>query len=311
MDPLSDILNLMQLTGTLYFRTSFSAPWGVAVPSFENVARFHYVHRGRCYARIDGLPDAVLLQQGDLIIVTRGAGHCLSDPSDAEIATLDRVLEDSGFAGRGTLVFGAAGPGHETQLVCGHFAFDAGSQHVLLDSLPPYIRLTDYGGSAPDWLDDTLKLIGGEAGQDRLGADLIAHKLSEIVFAQAIRKYLESQDGDLPGLAGFTDRHLARALAALHANPARNWTVADLAREAGLSRTAFSDRFTKLVTLTPLGYLTQWRMQIARRLLLDSALPIAEIAARSGYGSEAAFSRVFKRAFDMPPAGYRRTHAAV
>lgn len=309
MDLLSDILNMMQLSGTLYFRTSFTAPWGLQVPSFENVSRFHYVHRGRCFAHVSGEEEPVLLEQGDLVIVTRGAEHTLSDPVDADVRTVDQVVEASGFSGRGALVYGEAGAGYETQLICGHFAFDIGARHILLDSLPPYLLIKDYGKSTPDWLDDTLKIIGGEAGNDRLGGDLIALKLSEIIFTQAVRKYLMTDGRMQPGLAGFSDPRICRALEAIHSAPSKSWTVEELARVAGLSRTSFSNRFSELLDHTPLNYLTAWRMQLARHLLVDSELPIIEVAEQSGYRSEAAFGRVFKRHFDVPPASYRKMRA--
>lgn len=309
MDLLSDILNLMQLSGTLYFRTAFTAPWGVAVPRFENVSRFHYVHRGRCFARVGDDPEPVFLEQGDLIIITGGAGHILSDPVEAEAPTVDQVVQESGFTGRGALVYGAEGTGHETQLVCGHFAFDPGARHALLEALPPYIQIKDYGKATPDWLNDTLKIIGGEASGEQLGSEIIALKLSEIIFTQAVRLYLTTEGRDRPGLAGFADPNIHRALEAIHGAPSETWTVERLARIAGLSRTAFATRFSQTLANTPLGYLTDWRMQLARRLLLDSELPIIEVAERSGYQSEAAFGRVFKRYFDVPPARFRRAAA--
>jgi AraC family transcriptional activator of mtrCDE len=308
MDVLSDILNLMKLSGTLYFRTSFSSPWGVQVPAFENVSRFHYAHRGRCFARVEGEENAVLLEQGDLIIIPHGASHILSDPIDASALTVDQVVEDSGFTGTGALVFGAAGSGHETQLICGHFTFDTGARHLLLEALPSFIHIREYGKVSPSWLDDTLKIIGAEVGHDHLGGELIALKLSEIIFTQSIRQYLASEGQNRKGLAGFSDTHIRQALEAIHREPDKSWTVESLAKIAGLSRTGFSNKFTELVTLTPLAYLTAWRMQLARRLLTDTEIPIIEVATRSGYQSEASFGRVFKGHFEMPPATFRRTH---
>ena len=306
MDLLSDILRTMQLSGTLYFRTSFTAPWGVDVPPFQNVSRFHYAHRGRCFVHVGDETTPVLLNQGDLIIVTRGAGHRISDPVDAAAESVDRVVEASGFTGEGTLVYGGETSGHETQLVCGHFTFDPEARHILLDSLPDHIWLRDYGKSTPDWLNDTLKIIGGEAGTETMGSDLIALKLSEIIYTQAIRAFMSNEGRARKGLAGFTDPHISRVLQTIHTSPKHPWTVAELAQITGLSRTAFSTRFHELLTQTPLAYMTAWRMQLARRLLIDSRLAIIEIAERSGYRSEAAFGRVFKRYFDTPPASYRR-----
>jgi len=309
MDLLSDILSMMRLSGTLYFRTSFSSPWGVEVPAFENVSRFHYVHRGRCFAHVEGVGKAILLEHGDLIIIPHGARHTLSDPLDVEAKTVDQVVSESGFTGRGALVFGGLDTGHETQLICGHFAFDRGASHILIDTLPRSIHIKDYGQVSPGWLDDTLKIIGAEAGRSQLGSDLIALKLSEIIFTQSIRQYLAREGRDRRGLAGFGNPHIRQALEAIHQEPANAWTVASLARIAGLSRTAFSAKFSELTTHTPLGYLTSWRMQLARRMLVDSDVPIIEVAARTGYQSEASFGRVFKRQFDLPPARYRNSYA--
>jgi AraC family transcriptional activator of mtrCDE len=258
MDLLSNILNVMKLTGTLYFRTSFAAPWGVEVPRFENVSKFHYVHRGRCFARIEDQGEALFLEQGDLVIIPRGALHTLSDPAEVETLTVDQVVADSDFSGRGARVHGGADSGHETQLICDHFAFDPGASHVLIDALPQYLHIKDDGNVSPDWLDDTLKIIGSELGRDRLGSDLIALKLSEIIFTQAVRHYLKSDGKQQRGLAGFADRNLRLALEAVHRDAAAQWSMNGLAKMAGMSRTAFSSRFNELVGSTPLAYLTAW-----------------------------------------------------
>ncbi|MGB0632164.1 MAG: AraC family transcriptional regulator [Alphaproteobacteria bacterium] len=310
MDLLSDVLKLLDLTGTLYFRTSFRTPWGVSVPEFQNVARFHYAHRGRCFVRVNGATSPLALEQGDLVIVPHGAGHILSDPAEAPAPTVDEVVAQSGFTGKGALVWGGVDNGHETQLICGHFAFDTGARHHLLEALPPAIHIRDYGGSAPDWLENTLRIIGAEAGQATMGADLIAMKLSEIVFAQALRKYLETDGIRQPGLAGYADTRITRALEAMHSEPEHGWTVEELARVAGMSRAAFAGRFNDTLKIPPLTYLTDWRMQTARRMLLDTDIPIIEIAERTGYSSEASFGRVFKKHFEVRPAGYRRKKGA-
>jgi len=307
MDLLSGILNVMKISGSLYFRTSFTSPWGVEVPFHQNVSRFHYVHRGRCFVRVGNKDNAVFLEKGDLIIITRGASHKLSEPQDSPISSLDTIVEDSGFNGRGALMVGDPESGHETQLICGHFAFDPGANHVLLDSLPDYVVVKDYGKATPDWLDNTLQMIGSELGYGKLGGDFIALKLSEIIYAQAIRHYIENDGKSRPGLAGFADSHIRSALIALHDNPSEPWSVEALAKIAGMSRTAFSNRFNDLIGNTPLNYLINWRMQIARQMLIDTEYPIIDIALKAGYQSEAAFGRVFKRHFDIPPAGFRRS----
>jgi len=308
MDLLSDILSHMKLKGTLYFRTSFTSPWGVRVPAYANVSRFHFAHKGRCFIRIGDAEAPVPLEQGDLIIITGGAPHTLyCDPAtEVDAVPLDTVVEESGFTGSGALVYGGKETQHETQLICGHFAFDEHAQHPLIDALPPWIHISNYGEIAGSWMENTLKIIGNEAGREQIGGDLIALKLSEIIYAQALRAYLSSEGSSRSVLAGFTDPKIARALKVIHQDPAFPWTLDTLSAAVGLSRTAFATRFSTLMTTTPFNYITQWRMQIARQRLNDSTDAIIEIAEGVGYQSEAAFGRVFKRTFNIAPATYRR-----
>ena len=311
MDLLSDILALLKLQGTLYFRTEFNPPWGIAVPAFANVARFHLVHRGRCWLTVDGVEEPVLLEQGDLVIVTHGAAHQLSDPAAALARSVDDVVAQSGFTGDGALIYGEPGQGHDTQLVCGHFAFDRDAGHPLIEALPPFIHVRNTGDVAHLWLEGTLKLIGAEAGGTGLGATFITLRLSEIIFAQAIRAYLAADGAERRVFRGLIDPHISRSLHALHKQPEASWTLERMAQQAGLSRTGFANRFNECVGVTPMQYLTGWRMQVGRRLLVESDLPILEVAERSGYRSEAAFGRVFRRHFATTPARYRRDRQAL
>ncbi len=311
LDLLSDILTRLSLRGSLYFRTSFTEPWGVRVPAFRDVARFHYAHRGEAMVRVAGQAAPVQLAQGDLIIIPHGAAHVLScrHTGPEEALPLDDVLSRSGFPGHGTLVWGGEGAQQDTQLICGHFALAEGSRHILFERLPPLILMRGYGEEAGPWLEATLKVIGAEAGGARLGGDLIALKMSEAIFAQAIRAHVERVAREGGGIAGFGDPHLSRALTAFHRQPAAEWTVAGLAQEAGLSRTGFAERFTAQLGVTPMAYVTSWRMQIAREALAVRGASVAEAAEASGYASESAFSRVFKKEIGLPPAAFRRAGA--
>ncbi|GAB4511380.1 MAG: AraC family transcriptional regulator [Roseibium sp.] len=308
LDLLSDILTRLSLRGSLYFRTSFTEPWGVRVPAFRDVARFHFAHRGEALVRVGDRKEPVHLAQGDLLIIPHGAAHVLScrHTGPDEALPLDDVLSRSGFPGHGTLVWGGDESTRDTQLICGHFALAEGSRHLLFDRLPPFIHLRGYGDDAGPWLEATLKVIGAEAGGARLGADLIALKLSEAIFAQAIRAHIEQTVDGSSSVAGFADPQLARALTAFHRAPAAEWTVASLAREAGLSRTGFAERFSQRLGVTPMAYVTSWRMQIAREALATRGLSVAEAAEVSGYASESAFSRVFKKEIGLSPAAFRQ-----
>ena len=312
MDLLSDILSHMRLAGTLYFRTAFTSPWSIRVPAYENVARFHYAHKGRCMIRIRADEPPVLLEQGDLIIIMRGAAHTMyCDPKTENLAVqLETVIEESGFEGKGALVYGPTGTDHATQLVCGHFAFDPNARSLLIDALPGHLHIANYGEAVGAWMEQTLKVIGAEAGRQKMGSDLIALKLSEIIFVQALRTYLATTGSDRTVLAGFADPQIARALAAIHEKPGEPWTIELLARTAGMSRTAFALRFADCMGITPIGYLTHWRMEVARQMLAGSNEPIIEIAEQVGYGSEAAFSRAFSKHQSKAPAAYRRSAKA-
>lgn len=307
LDLLSDILTRLSLRGTLYFRTSFTEPWGIKVPAFRNVARFHFASRGEALVRVDGVDTPVHLAQGDLIVIPHGAAHILScRHTDRDGALpLDDVLAKSGFPGHGTLIWGGNETQQDTQLICGHFVLDEGSRHLLFERLPPFIHLRGYGEGTGPWLEATLKAIGAEAGSARLGGDLIALKMSEAIFVQAIRAHIEQAADGHHSVAGFADTHLARALTAFHRAPGAAWTVATLAREAGLSRSGFAERFTGQLGVTPMGYVTSWRMQIAREGLAKRGLSVAEAAEISGYASESAFSRVFKKEIGFSPAAVR------
>lgn len=309
MDLLSDILSKLKLRGTLYFRTSFTSPWGVQVPNYENVARFHLAHLGRCMVRIDGVNDAVLLEQGDLIIIMRGAAHTLycSPETEEQSLPLDTVVEQSGFSGSGVLVWGEYGTNHETQLVCGHFAFEEHANHPMLDILPAYIKIRNYGETHAIWLEQSLRVIGAEAGRDNPGADIVALKMSEIIFAQSLRAFIETEGNNFAILAGMGDKHISKALRVIHDRPEHSWTVEELACVAGQSRTSFAMHFSKCMDMTPIQYITQWRMQLARQQLIETDDALINVAENNGYQSEAAFGRVFKRTFAMAPATYRKT----
>ncbi len=312
LDLLSDILNKLSMRGTLYFRTSFTKPWGVAVPSYENVARFHFAHRGACLVRVNGVAEPIALNQGDLVIIPHGASHdlyCGHDPEHT-VMPLDTVLERSGFDGSGVLVYGGEEPQSETQLICGHFAFDPKSRHILMERLPPYIHLTNYGETAGRFMEATLRVIGEEAGGHKMGGDLIALKMSEAILAQAVRSYLESDAAQDSALGGFSDKHLSKALDAFHKAPADSWTVETLAHAAGMSRTGFAVQFREQMQMPPMEYVTGWRMEIAKNVLKQGDASLTDAAESAGYASDSAFTRAFKKEIGVTPAEFRRTERA-
>lgn len=312
LDLLSDILTNLSMRGTIYFRTSFTKPWGVAVPNYKNVARFHFAHRGSCLVRVDGVADPVDLAQGDLVIIPHGAAHdlyCGHDP-ERTIMPLDTVLETSGFKGTGVLVYGGDEPQSETPLICGHFAFDPHARHILMERLPPVIHLKNYGENAGRWMEATLRMIGEETGEQKMGGDLIALKMSEAIMAQAIRSFIEGSDALEQGLGAFADKNLSRALDAFHKALAKGWTVETLARAAGMSRTGFAVQFQKAMDMTPIDYVTKWRMEIAKKVLVMQGTSLTDAAEVAGYASDSAFARTFKKEAGISPAEFRKSVSA-
>ncbi|MFY0617446.1 AraC family transcriptional regulator [Shimia sp.] len=313
LDLLSDILTNLSMRGTLYFRTSFTKPWGVAVPSYENVARFHFAHRGNCLVKVAGQDEPISLAQGDLVIIPHGASHdlfCGHEP-ERTVMPLDAVLEKSGFDGSGVLVYGGEEPQSETQLICGHFSFEPNSRHILMERLPPFIHLTNYGENAGRWMEATLRMIGEEAGGRKMGGDLIALKMSEAILAQAIRSFIESSDTQNWALGAFSDKNIARALDAFHKAPAERWTVEMLANAAGMSRTGFAVQFQKLMLMSPMEYVTSWRMEIAKKVLQTGSASLTDAAEGAGYASDSAFTRAFKKETGQTPAEFRKGISAV
>lgn len=306
MDALSDILAHVKFEGSLYFTTEFTAPWGLRVPAFSNVARFHLVLRGRCHARLRGEHEGVLLQAGDFVIIPHGATHDLLDHPLGLAVELDRVLQETGYDGTGPLVYGMKDQGEETRLICGHFAFDPTSRHPVLAELPERIVVRGQSDATRSWLESSLTLLDDEYQEGRLGNEAIISRMTEILFVRAIRDSLERTGLDTGILKALSDRKIARALAAVHRKPDDRWTVESLAREAGLSRTVFAERFHEMANTTPMQYVTAWRLERARALLLESDRSVEDIAEQVGYRSVAAFSRIFARQHGIGPGALRR-----
>jgi len=306
MDVLSDILGALRLRGTLYFSTDFRRPWGLRVPRLQRVARFHLVMRGTCWVRVIGHGEPVLLEAGDLILIPHGAEHVLADTPDTPCRTVDEVVKAAGFTGRGALVIGGEDTGAPTRMVCGHFAFAEGLDHPLVAQLPAalVVRWDEEVRGSP--LEDAFRFIVREVQDGRPGHEAVVARLSEVLFVQAVRFWAEHAEPNEGLLAALADPRLAGVLAAMHAEPAAPWTLESLSREAAMGRTAFAERFRAVVGDTPLRYLTQWRMQQAKRLLAESDWSLDHIAERVGYDSAASFSRAFRKVCGSSPGAYRQ-----
>jgi AraC-like DNA-binding protein len=200
------------------------------------------------------------------------------------------------------------GDGEAAKFVCGYLACDAQPFNPLLDNLPPIIKASDTQGSDAGWLGQFIRLATMESADKRAGGESVLAKLSELMFIEVIRRHLETLPPEQAGwLAGLRDPFVGKALSQMHARPEHNWTIEDLAKEVGLSRSVLAERFGDLFWLPPMQYLAKWRMQIAAELLRGGGANIATIAAETGYGSEAAFSRAFKKVVGVPPSEWRRS----
>lgn len=302
MDVLSDILRTFRIGGALYFRTEYSAPWGIELPEDGNVARFHYVKHGECFVVLPDREEPLHLREGELAIVPHGARHTLLNPADSDIVPLDSVLESTGFDGSGSLRYG--GGGKPSQLVCGYFCVDDDELLPVARQLPTVVHIGAQDGPTA-WVDGVIAVIDREAQARAAGADAVIGRLCEILFVQSLRVHLGQANTSEGVLAGLADASLARALMAMHRAPAESFTVESLARAAGMSRSVFADRFRELVGCTPLQYLTRWRIQVAKHAMSTWTESMAELGAAVGYRSEAAFSRAFKRLVGTGPAEYR------
>jgi AraC-like DNA-binding protein len=303
-DPLSETLHLLRLTGTLYCRSELSAPWGVDIPPLDGVMTFQIVMAGRYWLELEG-EEPRLLEQGSLTLIPHGTPHRLRSDLNAHCEPLfdipvERVSDRYEFMRHG-------GGGEVTQVTYGVVRFDHVAAQRLIALLPRVLQIDSWDDDAGNWLQSTVRFISSEASALRPGGETVITRLADILVIQAIRSWLDTAPEANQGwLAALRDEQVGRALASIHRAPEHEWSVASLAREVGMSRSGFSERFTRLVGESAMRYLTQWRLQLARAHIQETAEPLSAIAGRLGYRSEAAFCRAFKRMFGVPPGSLRR-----
>lgn len=302
MDLLEDIFAAMRVESALYARLEARAPWGIDF-AHQVSARFGIVAHGRCLLDGAGLDQPLPLAAGDLFIVSGGQRFRLMDKAGRETPPCETV-----FAGRCDGVIRFGGDGEETGIVSGRFVFDAAAGAPLMDLLPPVLHLR-LDEERARLLRAALEMIARENAAPALGSRLVVQKLVDVLLIEALRIHCLSGQGD-GWLGALADRRLSPLLQAVHSDLAAPWTLENMAARAGMSRSAFARHFRARVGDTPLNHLTGWRIQRARALLRESRLPLAEVAARVGYDSDAAFQRAFKRLTGLPPGEYRRAAGA-
>ena len=304
VDPLGEALHSLRMSGTLYCRSELSAPWAMALPVEKDCLSFHVVTSGECWLDVDG-EDPFRLRPGDLALVADGAGHRLS--SDVSVPALS--LEDLNFemVSERYYILTYGGGGATTRVICGEVRFDHPAAGRLLELLPRVIHVEASNSPQMDWMQSTLRLMAAEARALRPGGETVITRLTDILLIQAIRSWIEEDPTAQTGwLGALQDRQLGRAMMLIHRNPAHPWTVASLADEVAMSRSAFAARFTELVGEPAMHYVARWRMHLALTRLKEDRVILADLASSVGYQSEAAFSRAFKRFIGISPGAVAR-----
>ncbi len=305
MDILDDILSTLNLKGALYFRTDFSGAWATTVPELAGAARFHLVVQGTCHVTFRS-GASVTLQPGDLVLIPGGREHILADKPGRPAPPLETVLSDVGYDGSGVLAIGDGDSNASTQMVCGHFSFRDGADHALLRALPDYLVTTASDRAKAPLLDETLRLIVRRIFRPEPGSTAAVKRLSESVYVELLRLGAEHSAAMQSILAAVQDPQIGKALSKMHEDPQHPWTVESLAADVGMSRSRFADRFRGLLGMSPMAYLSEWRLQKALSLLDESRFSVSQVAVQSGYQSPAAFTRAFAAKFGTSPTDYRR-----
>jgi AraC family transcriptional regulator, alkane utilization regulator len=314
-DLLSDVLGSMHLSGVVLFRTEFREPWGLAAPGARQMAQmlpfqtehiipFHIVAEGECGFELEG-QERIWLGEGDAVLLPYGDSHALCGRQQVSRMPAAQLLPPLPWPEG--LVVEHGGAGERTQIICGFVQCDELLFHPLLRHLPPLMHVSAASLASGDWLRHTIRHTAFEACRAHPGSRAMLPRLTELMFVEILRNYMQSLSATEVGwFAAANDPVVGAALKCMHMKPMHDWSVEALAAESRVSRTALTARFKYLLDMTPMHYLTSWRLQLAAQRMKTTDLPVKCIADQAGYVSEAAFSRAFKRRFGLPPAGWRR-----
>ena len=315
MDAFSEVLSGFKLKGAVFFSAEFSAPWGFSSPASRELAPvlapgahhliiYHFVVSGSGQARIENGPPTAL-EAGDIVMFPQGSPHQLSSGECVHPVETEAILGK--VKSRDLTPMQAGGGGARTCFVCGYMVCDPLLSRPVLNGLPPMMKVTIRSDRSGQWLERSILHLVDEAASGQPGSEAMLAKLSEALFVDTLRRFVAGMPDRQTGwLAGARDPIVGKSLALLHGRIDHPWTIAQLAADVGLSRSALVDRFSRYLGEPPMAYLTRWRLQLAERALTATPRGVSEIAADVGYESEAAFNRAFKRAFGQPPARYRR-----
>jgi AraC-like DNA-binding protein len=325
-DILSDVLRTVRLRGALFFYVNGSRSWAAeappsrdiaaaVMPDSEHVMEYHVITRGTCWGAIVG-EGPVRLETGDIVVFPHGDAHVMSSApgmrASTDVAIFAEKIDQLPFTLNLNAMEGreetASDEQYETALVCGFLGCDIRPFNPLIATLPRLLHLRRT--ESQDWILHFIRQAVAESKGKRPGGEAMLERMSEMMFVDAVRRYVDTLPENSRGwLAGLRDRFVGHALALMHDAPATQWTVEELGRRVGLSRSALHERFVEMIGQPPMQYLASWRMQVASALLCNSNATVASVALEVGYDSEAAFTRAFKRLVGRPPAAWRRHKA--
>lgn len=314
MDPFADILRGMHLTGGIFLDAEFTAPWCVSskigpedcgqfVPVPRSIIAYHYVSSGRLLLEVDGQPP-LTVERGEIVVLPRNDDHRLGSHLNLEPVSADSLIQPGIDGGLAHINYG--GGGETTRIVCGFLGTDRQNDPVLV-MLPTVLKLKMAEGALGVWIESSFRFAAQQMAVGLVQSPGVLTKLAELLFMEAVRRYLSALPPEESGwCAGARDPKVARALGLLHGRMNHRWAAEELAREIGMSRSAFAERFTRIMGESPMRYLAQQRLQAAAQRLKESNDSLARVAFEVGYESEAAFNRAFKREFGVPPATWRK-----
>ncbi|MEM0912162.1 MAG: AraC family transcriptional regulator [Pseudomonadota bacterium] len=304
--PVGKLLDNLRMESAFFTASNFSSPWAAKMPEMANCMMFHIIVEGTSHFQVE---DKVFtLQKGDFVLFPKGEGHVLSDGQCTQITPLADLPIRSVTERYETLDFG--GDGEKSTLVCGVLLFQHPLAIKLLGILPSHIIIKEETQASASAVRAISDLLASETQRIAVGADAVIGRLADIMVISAMREYLNGLgDSEIGWLSALQDDRIGRSLTLLHEYPEKHWSLEELASEVGMSRTSFAQQFKRLVSNTPMDYLTEWRMSLAYSKLQMSDATILSIALDIGYQSEAAFSRAFKKIIGKRPSDVRKAYS--
>ncbi len=300
MDALGDILRVIRLQGSVYFNACFCSSWGLSMER-SNQSMFHIIVKGDAWLQMESLEEPMHLQAGDIVFFPKGAAHTIAEQKNADCMSGKQVVE---AYSRGETLFD--GDQEEFNIVCGYVKYTHYITHPFIENLPQLIHINTEMRTKFVWLDAVIQQIVIESRENCPGSLALIDKFTEILFMQIIRVYAEEMNTQQSYLSALMDKRLSHALALIHSESEKDWTIEQLALEVGMSRSSLYSQFNDTIGVPPMKYLYEWRMLEAKQKIENSNKAIALIAEEVGYQSDSAFQKAFKRFFNFTPASLRK-----